>query len=331
VAQGLLDARPLYYWFKSAVAAGTLLLAGAAALITDDPVARLACAVLLGFAMTQIGLLAHDVCHRQAFRGGRANHAARVTLGCLFLGISHSWWTGSHNEHHAAPNQADRDPDIRFPMIAFTPKQAEGIAPWLRPLLPLQAFVYFALFPLQAVNMRGQSVSHLIKDRPADLPLQVLALAAHFAVYGWLLFALGSWPMALAFFVVHQGTFGLYNGSVFASNHKGMEMFEDSPGHLDFLRQQVLTSRGVHGGAFTDFWCGGLNYQIEHHLFPSMARPYLRKVQPLVASYCAAAGVPYTQMTLWQSYGVIIRYLNSVGLRGRDPFLCPLVAQRRAL
>jgi hypothetical protein len=67
------------------------------------------------------------------------------------------------------------------------------------------------------------------------------------------------------------------------------------------------------------------------HLFPSMARPDLPKVQPLVAAYCAAEGVPYTQMTLWQSYRVIIRYLNSVGLRGRDPFLCPLVTQRRAL
>jgi hypothetical protein len=62
-----------------------------------------------------------------------------------------------------------------------------------------------------------------------------------------------------------------------------------------------------------------------------MARPALRRVQPLVAAYCAAAGVPYTQMTLWQSYRVIIRYLNRVGLRGRDPVLCPLVAQRRAL
>jgi fatty acid desaturase len=76
---------------------------------------------------------------------------------------------------------------------------------------------------------------------------------------------------------------------------------------------------------------GGLNYQIEHHLFPSMARPHLRRAQPLVAAYCAAQGVPYTTTSLWQSYRVVIGYLNTVGLRGKDPFLCPLVAQRRAL
>jgi hypothetical protein len=45
----------------------------------------------------------------------------------------------------------------------------------------------------------------------------------------------------------------------------------------------------------------------------------------------AAQGVPYTRTSLWQSYRIVIGYLNTVGLRGKDPFLCPLVAQRRAL
>ena len=92
---------------------------------------------------------------------------------------------------------------------------------------------------------------------------------------------------------------------------------------LDFLRRQVLMSRNISGGSLISVFMGGLNYQIEHHLFPSMARPYLRKAQPLVSAYCAAQGVPYTRTTLWQSYRIVIGYLNSVGLRGKDPFLCP--------
>jgi fatty acid desaturase len=90
-------------------------------------------------------------------------------------------------------------------------------------------------------------------------------------------------------------------------------------------------SRNISGGPLISVFMGGLNYQIEHHLFPSMARPYLRKAQPLVSAYCAAQGVPYTRTTLWQSYRIVISYLNTVGLHGKDPFLCPLVAQRRAL
>jgi fatty acid desaturase len=145
-----------------------------------------------------------------------------------------------------------------------------------------------------------------------------------------LVFLLLSPGKAAVFLAVELAVFGFYLGSSFAPNHIGMPLVSPRL-KLDFLHRQVLMSRNISGGRFMSVVMGGLNHQIEHHLFPSMARPYLRKVQPLVAEYCAAEGVPYTQMTLWQSYRVIIRYLNSVGLRGRDPFLCPLVAQRRAL
>ena len=119
-------------------------------------------------------------------------------------------------------------------------------------------------------------------------------------------------------------------GSSFAPNHIGMPLVSPKL-KLDFLRRQVLMSRNISGGPPISMFMGGLNYQIEHHLFPSMARPQLRKAQPLVAAYCAAQGVPYTRTTLWQSYRIVIGYLNTVGLRGKDPFLCPLIAQRRAL
>ena len=119
-------------------------------------------------------------------------------------------------------------------------------------------------------------------------------------------------------------------GSSFAPNHIGMPLVSPKL-KLDFLRRQVLMSRNISGGPPISVFLGGLNYQIEHHLFPSMARPQLRKAQPLVAAYGAAQGIPYTRTTLRQSHRIVIGYLNTVGLRGRAPFLCPLIAQRRAL
>ena len=56
---------------------------------------------------------------------------------------------------------------------------------------------------------------------------------------------------------------------------------------------------------------------------PRWPGPTCARLQPLVAAYCAAEGVPYTQTTLWQAYRSVIGYLNTVGLRGKDPFLCP--------
>jgi fatty acid desaturase len=81
----------------------------------------------------------------------------------------------------------------------------------------------------------------------------------------------------------------------------------------DFLRRQVLTSRNVDGGWLTDFVLGGLNYQIEHHLFPSMPRPNLRRAQALVAAFCADHDVPYMRTSLLESYTQALRHLDRVG------------------
>ena len=95
-------------------------------------------------------------------------------------------------------------------------------------------------------------------------------ICAHFALYFGLLFSVLEPLQALLFIAVHRGLFGTYMVSIFAPNHKAMPLLErDSK--VDFLRRQVLTSRNVIAHPITDFWYGGLNYQIEHHLFPSVA------------------------------------------------------------
>jgi fatty acid desaturase len=119
---------------------------------------------------------------------------------------------------------------------------------------------------------------------------------------------------------VSQVTFGLYNASVFAPNHKGMKMMSDDE-PLDFLRTQVLTARNVRGSRFVDFWYGGLNYQIEHHLFPSLPRNRLGDAQPLVEEFCAARGIPYYQTSLAGSYAEIFKHLKraSAGVASGPP------------
>jgi fatty acid desaturase len=96
---------------------------------------------------------------------------------------------------------------------------------------------------------------------------------------------------------------------------------------VDFLSKQVLTSRNIRGGWWMNLLMGGLNHQVEHHLFPSMARPHLARARRLVREHCADHGIPYTETTLVRSYAIVIEYLNRVGLAARDPFDCP-AAQR---
>lgn len=315
---GLLQPRPAYYVFKSVVAIATVALAAWIAVVATSAIVILATAAFLGFASTQIALLGHDVGHKQGYRGKRLNLFGRYFWGSLMLGISHSWWNDKHNQHHATPNHIDKDPDIQFPMIVFSSEQIATRKRWLRPIIAIQAFLLLFLLPFQGLNMRLISIRHLFTPEAQKPWLQGALFLAHVAAYGVLLYFIGL-PWAVPFAIVHQLTFGLYNSSVFASNHKGMPLTADGK-RMDFFREQVLTSRNVSAHPFTDFWYGGLNYQIEHHLFPTMPRCNLRKAQPIVEAFCAEQGVSYHSTGLFASYREVLSHLHreSASLRSRS-------------
>ena len=71
---------------------------------------------------------------------------------------------------------------------------------------------------------------------------------------------------------------------------------------VDFVRRQVVMSRNISGGPVVRFFMGGLENQVEHHLFPMMARPNLKRAQQIVREHCQQHGIPYTETTLRQSY-----------------------------
>src|SRR5262249_13524011 len=130
--------------------------------------------------------------------------------------------------------------------------------------------------------------------------------------YLGLLFTVMPVALAVLFVFAHQALLGLHLGCAFAPNHKGMPVPDpDEP--WDHLRKQVLTSRNVRGGRVTDWFLGGLNYQIEHHLSPGRPRPRLRRSQPVIRRYCERAGLPYTEESLAGSYAQALRHLHAVG------------------
>jgi fatty acid desaturase len=80
-----------------------------------------------------------------------------------------------------------------------------------------------------------------------------------------------------------------------------------------FARRQVVTARNVSGGRLTTFMLGGLNYQIEHHLFESMPRPNLRRVQGLVREFCVATDLGYQEESFAGSFRQIVHHLSEDG------------------
>jgi len=329
---GLMRRRYGYYWAKLIGAVVLLAVWVAAFVWIGDSWWQLASATVLAVAMTQIAFLGHDAAHRQMFKSGRWNDWVSLIIANLLVGISYGWWQSKHTRHHANPNKEGADPDIALPAIAMTPAMATRHRNrLLRLLVAHQGWYFFPLLLLEGLSLHTDGLKRVLSRGKVERRwVEIAFLTVRLGGLAALVLAVLPPDKAVAFLAVQLAVFGLYMGSSFAPNHIGMPLVSPKL-KLDFLRRQVLMSRNITGGRLISLFMGGLNYQVEHHLFPSMARPHLRKIQSLVATHCADEGVTYTQTSLWQSYRTVIGYLNTVGLKGKDPFLCPMVAQRRAL
>jgi fatty acid desaturase len=321
---GLLERRPRHYIWKIAIIAALLAAGWTAFVLVGDSWWQLAVAAFLAVMFTQVGFLGHDAGHRQIFGSRRANYVLGILLGNLGIGLSYGWWVSKHNRHHAHPNTEGADPDIMLSALAFTTAQAGTGRGLTRLVFRLQAYLFFPMLLLEAVSLHASSIRALTSRAARYRVWEVALLTIHVAGYLTVVFLVLSPVKAVVFILVQQGLFGLYLGSSFAPNHKGMPIL-DADDRTDFLRRQVLTSRNVRGGWLTDFALGGLNYQIEHHLFPSMPRPNLRHAQSLVAAFCQQQELPYCETSLVGSYAQALRYLNTVG---RLASAGPLVAGR---
>ena len=324
---GLLRRTP---WFYRIIAAALLLGFGGCVtgfILFGESWYQLLIAGALGILFTQTAFLAHEAAHRAIATSGPMNDRLARILGGI-AGMSYSWWDSKHSRHHANPNRVGKDPDIEVDTISFLEEDAAEARGFRRLITRKQGWLFFPLLTLEGANLHFLGFKHLASRRPIKGRWTELGvLGFRFALLLVPIFLLLPVGMAFAFLGVELAVFGVYMGATFAPNHKGMPVI-DRDAKLDFFTKQVRTSRNIRGGWWATWLMGGLNYQVEHHLFPSMARPHLAKAREIVRDYCAANDVPYTETSLWQSYGIVIRYLNEVGLAaGGDPLECPVVAQ----
>jgi fatty acid desaturase len=313
---------------------GILLIALGGAItgfiLLGDSWFQLLIAGALGLIFTQFAFLAHEASHRQVFESGPANDRAGRAIAAGVVGISYAWWMTKHTRHHANPNKVGKDPDIDFDTISFTEESAAKPRGFIMALITRkQGYLFFPLLTLEGINLHITSIRTLFDRRPVKgRGLELSLIAVRFALYFGAIFWMLPLGMAFAFIGVQLAVFGVYMGASFAPNHKGMPIIP-ADAKLDFFSKQVLTSRNVSGGIWASALLGGLNYQVEHHLFPNMPRPHLARAREIVREHCRTLNVPYTETTLLQSYGIVIEYLNRVGLAARDPFDCPMVNQFR--
>lgn len=289
----------------SAVASLVLHLVASAALFFAS--AHLGSALLFvagSLVFYRLGWLMHDAAHGGTFSSTVANKRfAALTAG--IMGEFPSGWSYGHGRHHAAPNVRGRDMD-----------QSERWDPSRRYRTWAGAFVGLLLFSK-------------FKGRYLPKTLLLLGLRDGYFCYQHaranfrreLAASIGGFTLQLTFFTVLFGAWGpllflahtsigmLYLNTVFAGNHYDLESFDEADAaKLSFAELQVRTSRNYPPGALAAFVFGGLEYQIEHHLFPSMPRAGLRKAAPLVRTFCEAHALPYRQQSFIGSVVGVLRF-----------------------
>lgn len=331
---GLFNASPLFYVYKCA--SNLLLLAASifCAVSSDSLIVNMIGALILGLFWQQCGWLAHDFLHHQVFKTRAYGDMMGLVVGNLFQGFSVQWWKSKHNAHHAVPNlhssvegACDGDPDIdTMPILAWTLRMAETArdSKFGRLMIHWQAFFYFPVLLFARLAWAHQSWvfawggwgQHSVQGAAIDKKMMAYPQAekALLAVHYIGLLAIMSYmPLlhAIAYFLVAQTSCGLFLALVFGLGHNGMAVYPADQ-RPDFWKLQVTTTRNVTGNWAVDWFCGGLNYQVDHHLFPMLPRHNLARVHELVTSFCKEQGVSYHEAGIFEGNMEVLSHLSSV-------------------
>jgi fatty acid desaturase len=307
---GLLDRRFGYYGVMIPITVAAFALGFAALILIGSSWWALLIAGFLGLTFTQLGFVGHDAGHHEVFRSRKLNRLLGLAVGNVLIGMSFGWWVPKHSAHHAHPNEVGRDPDVGEGVPVPDADGQIATGNWLAHFMTKwQAQLFFPLMVLRSTGIYVLGIQRLLRQRDRAAALEGALLAVHVALYLTVIFWFLSPLKAVAFIAIQQAVFSVYLGCSFAPNHKGMPVVDPELG-LSFVRRQVISSRNVAGGWFTNVALGGLNFQIEHHLFPSMPRPNLARAQRIVRTFCLENDLGYCETSLTGSYRQTIRHLR---------------------
>ncbi len=306
---GLFAPDPVYYVWRTILGIGLIAVVALILALTAPGWWQVALALPLTLGSVQFAFLGHDGGHREIFRSPRANDRFVLLTSSLFLGFSLSWWQDQHNRHHGQTNHEVLDPNANISMMAFSEAQRaerHGVGGLL---VRYQAWVFLPLNTLSALYKQVESVRFLMARRVRYPTVEPFLATLHFAAYGIMLFAIADPVIGAVLLAAHYGIFGLYLGALIAPNHKGMPTFRDAL-PTSYIARQVMSSRTVPGGRLVNFLYGGLNYQIEHHLLPTMPGSRLPAARPIVRAFCVEHDLPYEEAGVVEAYREVVRALH---------------------
>lgn len=310
-ALGILDRTPGYYTFLiSACFLGFIGSWVFLFIFRQHLIPFIFISPVLAFFTIQLGGIMHDAGH-QAIGSTPKTNDFWGNLSALTTGLFLDEWKLKHNLHHAKPNHTEEDPDLQIPILSYSVESAQRKNGLSRSLVRYQHLLYYILGTFATTAMRVSSFIFLLDKSISKKWWQTLAFILSIFMWYVLPFFIFTPINATIFIVITSALIGLYQQKIFAPNHKGMP--EISKGDkLSFVEEQIVTSRNVTSNPFVDFFYLGLNYQIEHHLFPNCPRPNLPRLSQVVKNFCKKYDLDYTSVSPLKTDLIILRELKQV-------------------
>eukprot|EP00529_Nitzschia_sp_RCC80_P022284 CAMPEP_0113457090 /NCGR_PEP_ID=MMETSP0014_2-20120614/9226_1 /TAXON_ID=2857 /ORGANISM="Nitzschia sp." /LENGTH=481 /DNA_ID=CAMNT_0000348569 /DNA_START=149 /DNA_END=1594 /DNA_ORIENTATION=- /assembly_acc=CAM_ASM_000159 len=351
VMMGMFKSNIWFYVYKQAFNLGMWATAMAMMYHLDSTVAHVSAALLMGLFFQQCGWLAHDFLHHQVYKNRRYGDYSGLFWGGVMQGFSTGWWKNKHNGHHSVPNlhnstasSQDGDPDIdTMPLLAWSLKQAQSYrelqadgkdSSFVKFMIRNQKWFYFPILLIARLSWMNESFKYGFgvgaasenaalerKVKGLQYPiLEKVTLLIHYAWCAAFVSGFGRFSAGYAFglFMLMTCSCGLFLALVFGLGHNGMDVY-DADKRPDFWKLQVTTTRNITGGHglpqfFVDWFCGGLQYQVDHHLFPGIPRHNLAKTHSLVESFCKEWGVKYHEADMYDGTIEVLNCLDCVAM-----------------
>lgn len=259
--------------------------------------ASFALGLFMTIVFTRAVFISHDILHTQYFKSKKLSFLLSYPFSAFILSNSASWWDFKHNiNHHTWCNVPEKDEDILAMDGAFTEKY-RGNSSFLRSVKYLVFWgAMFFMYPAFIV----QSYNFAIKKKKFG---ELAMMLMHWPIVWGPVFYFLPFADAIIVFLTLNFVLSPWLAFGFITNHLGCEVFEkDESEDFTWMELQMRTSRSLKGGSFIHWFYGGLNTQIEHHLFPKAPRFNLLKIQDMTREFAKKHNIHYFETTPIEAY-----------------------------
>ena len=292
-------------------------------------------AVLLGFFWQQLAFFGHDIGHNAVSHQRQLDMKTGIIVGNTMGGISLAWWKYSHNVHHIVCNSIQHDPDNQHLPVFAPDKKYFGqffssfhqkyftFNSLAKTFVSYQYLFFYPVMMVARLNLYVQGIIHLSTKKNQYQILEMSTICCFFIWFGILLTYLNSWQERVIYVAIAHGVAGILHIQVILS-HFAEEVYHNKPYNDDtdeWFRLQLKTTLNIMCPEWMDFLHGGLQFQIEHHLFPRLPRHNLRQAQKLVKPFCKKHGIEYHELSFFHAN---IKLIQKLYQTSRDAHLSVL-------